>query len=519
MALIVNDTTPRHQYTAAASQTTFTYSFAIFADADLKVYVGSTLKTLATDYTVTGAGTTSGGTVVFNTGLNAGDIVTIYRDLAVARTTDFQTAGDFKATVVNDELDKMTMMIQQNEHNTGLALRADQFDETANLTIPNKATRANNYLKFDTNGAPVTVTEDQLFADLAGAVIRANYITDNATGDGTTVNFTLSSDPAAKSNLQIYIDGVYQNKATFSLTGTTVIFTEAPPLNASVEFIIGYSIGSISDAAMYSDTTANFTGTLQNGGSNVVVDSDIGSTVQAYDANILTSSDIGSTVQAYDANILTSSDIGSTVQAYDATILKSADIGSTIQAYDADTAKTDVAQTFTAEQTFNENIVIGTSGKGIDFSDTANGSGTTTSELFDDYEEGTFTGVFTDLTTDYTMNASYTTGSYVKIGQLVTISGAFIGSSANGMGGSNLIYLKGLPYNVGNSNKYLGGVGVGYYAGLNLPAAYAISAATQKNTDTIRFFVSDRTTSMSGLQQAELTDTGLLYFSLSYMTD
>ena len=41
--------------------------------------------------------------------------------------------------------------------------------------------------------------------------------------------------------------------------------------------------------ASYSDTTANFTGTLQNGGSNVVVDTDIGSTVQAYDANTTTS--------------------------------------------------------------------------------------------------------------------------------------------------------------------------------------------------------------------------------------
>lgn len=38
--------------------------------------------------------------------------------------------------------------------------------------------------------------------------------------------------------------------------------------------------------ASYADTTANFTGTLQNGGSNVVVDSDIGSTVQAYDADL-----------------------------------------------------------------------------------------------------------------------------------------------------------------------------------------------------------------------------------------
>lgn len=40
------------------------------------------------------------------------------------------------------------------------------------------------------------------------------------------------------------------------------------------------------DTAKYDDTTANFTGTLQNGGSDVVVDTDIGSTVQAYDAGL-----------------------------------------------------------------------------------------------------------------------------------------------------------------------------------------------------------------------------------------
>jgi len=47
-------------------------------------------------------------------------------------------------------------------------------------------------------------------------------------------------------------------------------------------------------------------------------------------------------------------DIGVTVQAYDATILNDADIGVNVQAYDADTAKLDVAQTFTAQQTFGE---------------------------------------------------------------------------------------------------------------------------------------------------------------------
>jgi len=51
---------------------------------------------------------------------------------------------------------------------------------------------------------------------------------------------------------------------------------------------LGYLIDTGGYAA-YSDATANFTGTLQNGGSNVVVDTDIGSTVQGYDANTTTS--------------------------------------------------------------------------------------------------------------------------------------------------------------------------------------------------------------------------------------
>ena len=60
------------------------------------------------------------------------------------------------------------------------------------------------------------------------------------------------------------------------------------------------------------------------------------------------------------------------------------------------------------------NLVIGTSGKGIDFSAT---SGTGTSELFDDYEEGTWTPVLTGSTSG-TLNGE---GRYVKVGSLVTI--------------------------------------------------------------------------------------------------
>jgi hypothetical protein len=84
----------------------------------------------------------------------------------------------------------------------------------------------------------------------------------------------------------------------------------------------------------------------------------IGTDVEAADSTILKDADIGVNVEAYDATILKSADIGSTVQGYDATILTSSDIGSTVQAYDADTAKLDIAQTFTATQTFGSDVGV-----------------------------------------------------------------------------------------------------------------------------------------------------------------
>ncbi len=66
------------------------------------------------------------------------------------------------------------------------------------------------------------------------------------------------------------------------------------------------------------------------------------------------------------------------------------------------------------------NLVIGTSGKGIDFTQDPNPAGMT-SELLDDYEEGTWTGVVTGSTGAPTTPNS-TTGTYTKVGRQVTVS-------------------------------------------------------------------------------------------------
>lgn len=165
--LTVGDTTPRIQYTATSGQTVFAYGFPIFEDADLKVYVGSTLKTLgstaaSSHYTVSGAATTSGGNVTFGAGLTAGDIVTIYRDLAVARTSDYQTGGDLLAETLNDDFDKLVMMVQQSE--ADVANRSIRFGQFVtglplNEITDNATDRANKVIGFDSSGQPIATTE------------------------------------------------------------------------------------------------------------------------------------------------------------------------------------------------------------------------------------------------------------------------------------------------------------------------------------------------------------------------
>jgi hypothetical protein len=88
------------------------------------------------------------------------------------------------------------------------------------------------------------------------------------------------------------------------------------------------------------------------------------------------------------------------------------------------------------------NVVIGTSGKGIDFSATP---GTGTSELFADYEEGTCTISLTATTSGtITLNASFETFNYTKIGRQVTVTGYLSVSSVSSPVGA--LVLNGLPY-------------------------------------------------------------------------
>lgn len=66
---------------------------------------------------------------------------------------------------------------------------------------------------------------------------------DLITGDGTTTDFTLPQAVDSKDKTFVFLQGVYQEKSTYSLDGTTISFDTAPQNGYTVEVIAFASIG------------------------------------------------------------------------------------------------------------------------------------------------------------------------------------------------------------------------------------------------------------------------------------
>lgn len=101
------------------------------------------------------------------------------------------------------------------------------------------------------------------------------------------------------------------------------------------------------------------------------------------------------------------------------------------------------------------NLVIGTSGRGIDFSATSDPAGMT-SELLDDYEEGTWTPAYSFAGGGSSVSA-VAVGTYTKVGRLVTAAFRLYTSSTTSVSGA--VSITGLPYTSDNvTNGAFGGM-------------------------------------------------------------
>jgi len=156
------------------------------------------------------------------------------------------------------------------------------------------------------------------------------------------------------------------------------------------------------------------------------------------------------------------------------------------------------------------------SGHGINFAATADGT-TMSSELLDDYEEGTWTIVLEDHSDNaFTLNGSYNTGTYIKIGGQVTVTGYFVATAINSASGNSRI--SGLPFNILGNNRNYTAMTIGYAAGLNITAGTSVFGVGIVNTANVNLTNFDATAGTTNLTCAKISGDGQMVFTMTYTT-
>ncbi len=105
-----------------------------------------------------------------------------------------------------------------------------------------------------TNGAAAGDTlQISTFVKVLGT---ADISVDTFSGNGSTTAFTLSENPDVEENIQVYIDGVYQEQSTYSVSTNTLTFSTAPANGTTVEVSIGtrnVTLANLEDLSMTGD--------------------------------------------------------------------------------------------------------------------------------------------------------------------------------------------------------------------------------------------------------------------------
>jgi hypothetical protein len=254
---------------------------------DLAVYLNSTKLTLTTDYTVSIA-TNGTGTVTLNTGTtnvpttpDASDSVIIVGARALERTTDFVTAGDLRASALNEQLDANVIFDQQLAEENQRTVKAPVFDPattdgggTVDMTLPAKDTRKGKYLAFNaTTGNPE-----------AGPSVS----------DVTTVS-AAATDIALLADIQ---DGTTATNAITTVASNNANVTAVGGISANVTTVAGIAANVTTVAGKASLITSDFVSDLNT----------LATTDTISDLNTLATSDIVS-----DLNTLATSDIVSDI--------------------------------------------------------------------------------------------------------------------------------------------------------------------------------------------------------------
>ena len=280
---------------------------------NLTLVAGSnmTITTNASNDTITFASSGGGGGGSQNVFSNIG--VSGQGTIQADATTDTLTfeAGSGISLATDTTNDKLTITNTGtvNVANAASTIKEFKYDISSSTTTITGSDANSNTLAYEagaiqvflngilldpatdytaSNGTSVVLTDaavngdDVQIVSFNRKIVTANVGLSTFTGDGTTTAFTLSSDPVNENNTRVHIDGVYQEKAAYSVSGTTLTFSAAPPNGSSIEVEVGFTQAQIGSTLDFADNallrlgTGNDLQIVHDGSNSIIKDTGTG---------------------------------------------------------------------------------------------------------------------------------------------------------------------------------------------------------------------------------------------------
>jgi hypothetical protein len=214
----------------------------------------------------------SGGTVTYPLGTSrvaVGESVTVRRNPAFTQPTNLRNQGSLAPETVESVADRSVYNDQHLLDASNRSLRVAESEEPLDA-MPAAGTRAGRYLSFDASGQPTTSGAPSLTGQLLVVA---------ATGDGSATAYALGVTVDSTAALVVAVDGVVQATATYSVAGSTLTFSEAPPLNAVIDIrVIGASVPALTGSTFTASGTGAVARTIASKLGDVVSVKDFGAT-------------------------------------------------------------------------------------------------------------------------------------------------------------------------------------------------------------------------------------------------
>ena len=217
----------KQSITPDSSTTTFTLDFVVGSTASILVVINGAVKVPDTDYTIA----SGGSQIVFTVAPTTGQTVFITflgRSLDVATFISVNTTLITGQTALTTGVQGADTLLVYDDSTTSLK-KITLDDLITGQTELSEAAAVDDYLLiYDTSASEIK----KIQRSNVGATL--NYSKGTFTGDGSTVNFTISSGRAVD-NVLVFVNGICLTPTDdYTIASTTLTFTTAPTSGAEI---------------------------------------------------------------------------------------------------------------------------------------------------------------------------------------------------------------------------------------------------------------------------------------------